>query len=96
MAGSLCLFVRYRNHFPLSNFKTKHIFGILMTLRKVSIWGALKEACFDYNFFFSNLLPPPKALPNGRPGRPKRGDEGAVPPEGDSNLADGGCFASHI
>ena len=27
--------------FPLSNIKTKHIFGILMTLRKyLKLWGA--------------------------------------------------------
>ena len=27
---SVILSVHYRNHFPLSNFKTKHIFGILV------------------------------------------------------------------
>ena len=32
--GSVILFIRYRNHFPVANFKTKHIFGILMVQRK--------------------------------------------------------------
>ena len=36
------------------------------------------------NFFF--LLPSPKAAANGRLGHPKRGAEGATPPEGERNL----------
>ena len=42
MILSVILFVRYRNHFPLSDFKTKHIFGIPMTLRKfLKPWAPL-------------------------------------------------------
>ena len=50
MALSLCLsvilFVRYiETTFPLSNFKTKHIFGILTTLRKfLKPWAPPKAA----------------------------------------------------
>ena len=37
---SVCSFA-IETLFPLSNFKTKHIFGILMTLRKfLKLWGA--------------------------------------------------------
>ena len=39
------------------------------------------------HFFF---LPLPKAAQNGRPGRPKRGAEDAVLPEGEGNPAEGG------
>ena len=62
--------------FPLFNFKTKHIFGILMTLRKF-----LK-------------LRAPKAAQNGHRRRPKRGADGAVPPEDERNPAEGEYFAS--
>ena len=48
MVRSLCPFAK-ETTFPLSNFKTKHIFGILMTLRKfVKLWGAAGAP----NFFF--------------------------------------------
>ena len=40
MALSLCPSA-IETTFPLSNFKTKHIFGILMTRRKfLKLWGA--------------------------------------------------------
>ena len=49
---SVCLSVRslLETTFPFSNFKTKHIFEILMTLRKFSkLWGACGA-----QFFFSS------------------------------------------
>ena len=51
--------------FPLSNFKTKHIFRILMTLRKfLRLWRALKGGpkapkiivCFFPQFFFLSFF----------------------------------------
>ena len=48
MVRSLCPFAK-ETTFPLSNFKTKHIFGILMTLQKfIKQWGAAGAP----NFFF--------------------------------------------
>ena len=51
--------------FPWSNFKTKHIFGILMTLLKfLKLWApqaAPKRGAEGAPNFFYFLLPPPKA-----------------------------------
>ena len=72
---SVCPFA-IETTFPLSNFKTKHIFGILMTLRKLlklwapqvpEPWGAVGSP----NFFII-LFPPPRAAQNGRPRRRRR------------------------
>ena len=105
---SVCPFA-IETTFPLSNFKTKHIFGILMTLRTfLKLWapqatpktgaeGAQNMGCHRRpKFFIFFLLPPPKAAQNGRRRHVKRGTEGAVPPEGEGNPAEGGYFREYI
>jgi len=48
----LCSFA-IETTFPLSNFKTKHIFGILMILRKyLKLWGAAGSRNFGRPKFF--------------------------------------------
>ena len=44
--------------------------------------------------YFSFTAAEGGGCPNGRRGRPNRGAEGATPPEGERNPAEGGCFAS--
>ena len=49
LGGFVRLSVRplYKPLFPLSNFKTKHIFGILITLRKfLKLWGAAANSIY--------------------------------------------------
>ena len=88
VCDSICSFA-IETTFPLSNFKTKHIFGILMTLRK----------------FLKPWAPqaPPKRDAQGvrNMGRRRRSNfffyftaaEGATSPEGEGNPTEGGCFA---
>ena len=106
---SVCPFA-IENTFPLSNFKTKHIFGILMTLRtflklrapqatpKTSAEGAWNmgrrwHPKFSFIFFFYRRR---RQRKNGHRGRPKRGAEGAVPPEGDGNPAERQIFREYM
>ena len=50
---SVCPFA-IETTFPLSNFKTKHIFGILMTLRKsLKLWGAAGTPTFSFFLSFT-------------------------------------------
>jgi len=90
----------------LSNFKTKHIFGILMILRKfLKQWAPQAppkrgaEGARNMGrrrrpkFYFLFLLQPPKAAQNGRRRCPKRGAGGAVPSEDERYPAEGGYFA---
>ena len=82
MVRSLCPFA-IETTFPLSNFKTKHIFGILMTLLKfLKQWGAVGALKFGHRrhpkFYFQFFS----------------AAEGAAPLEGERNPAEGGCFAS--
>ena len=94
---SVILSVRYRNHFQLSNFKTKHIFGILMALVKFfkfifyhrPQWGAYDAPNYYYLFFLCGFW-------NGRRRHSEGGAHGAAPPEGEGNPAEGECFASSI
>ena len=83
VCDSVCPFA-IETTFPLSNFKTKHIFGILMTLRKfLKLWAPQappKRGAEGTPFFF--LLPLLEAMVNGRRRRPKRGANSATPPEG--------------
>ena len=76
--------------FPLSNFKTKHIFGILMSLMKFQdhLGHRRRPKLFLFifyrrgrhpNFFFYLAEMPPNA---------------AFALEGKGNVAEGGCFAS--
>ena len=49
LGGFVCLLVRNRNHFPVVQFKTKHIFGIPMALRKsLKLFGALQGPYFFF------------------------------------------------
>ena len=51
---SVCSFA-IETTFPLSNFKTKHILGILMALRKVEDHlGRRRRPKFIFNFFSRN------------------------------------------
>ena len=95
---SVCLSVcscAIETTFPSSNFKTEHIFGILMTLQK--IWdhmGRHRHPIFFFNAaaqneapeapqffcsFYLSSLPPPKTAPL----------------EDEGNAAGSGCFASN-
>ena len=89
--------------FPLSNFRTKHIFGNLVALRKFYDHlgrrsrperGALNLGHLRRpKLFFSTVTP------NGAPRRPNffsRDHFGRrrAPPEGKGNTAEGGCFSS--
>ena len=58
--------------------------------------GAAGASIFIFLIFLIFVLPPPKVAANGRWKRPKRGAEGATPPEGGGNPAEGGYFASII
>ena len=104
---SVCPFA-IETTFPLSNFITKHIFGIIMTLRKfLKLWAPQappkKGAEGDPIFFFTPklfhvflLLPPAKAAVSkmGAGGAQTRAPKPRPPPEGEGNPAVGECFAS--
>ena len=58
---SVCSFA-IKTTFPLSNLKTKHIFGILMTLQKfLKLWGAKGAP-----IFFFRMPPAPRSFKNFR------------------------------
>ena len=88
LCPSVCPFA-IETTFPLSNFKTKHIFGILMTLRTfLKLWapqatpktgarGARNMGRPRRANFFFFLLPPPKAAPRAL--LPRRARE--IPPK---------------
>ena len=103
MALWFCLFVRYRNHYPVVLFQNQaHI------QNPHGMGQAFKTFAPNYSFFLS----PPKAADSAAPSwapqifvpyfllpLPKvavfqMGAEGVAPPEGERNPAEGGCFAS--
>ena len=69
---SVILSVHYRNHFPLSNFKTKHIFGILV--ERVNHLGRRRHP----NFFLLFYRRRRRRKLTPRPGRPRRPKYGAL------------------
>ena len=69
---SVILSVHYRNHFPLSNFKTKHIFGILV--ERVNHLGRRRRP----NFFLLFYRRQRRRKLTPRPGRPRRPKYGAL------------------
>ena len=77
--------------FPLSNFKTKHIFGILMErVTFLNHLGRRRRLNF-FNYFFSSFTAAEGGgCPNGRHRCPNGGAEGATPPEGEGNPDEGG------
>ena len=80
LCDSVCPFA-IETTFPLSNFKTKHIFGILMILRKfLKLWApqahSKRGAVGAQIFFFSFTAA-----------------EGTASPEGKRNPAEGWCYA---
>ena len=92
VALSVCQFA-IETTFPLSNFKTKHIFGILMTLRKfLKLWGAAGAPNL-YHITFTAAEG--GGFQNSRQRSPNGGAEGAAPPESERNPAEGGCYASN-
>ena len=72
--------------FPLFNFKNKHIFGILMALRKFlkrfrapgenPFFFPAADSAVPISFSFTTAV-------------------GGAPPEGEGNAAEGGCFPSN-
>ena len=85
MALSLCS-LAIETTFPLSNFKTKHIFGILMARVKFwvvkmavkTIWGIVGAPIFFLSFF---TVTEGCRFASGCQGHPKGGAVGAAPPE---------------
>ena len=72
--------------FPLFNFKTKHIFGILMTLRKFLKLCPLKGAPQAHQICFFSFTAAEGGWDNF--------SFTAILPEGERNPAEGWCFAS--
>ena len=101
MAVSLCvsvwLSVRYRNHFPVVRFQNQaHIWNPHGTGHVFKPFGAPKAAQI---FFFSFTAAEGGGCPNGRRRHPNGGAEGAAPPEGEGNPAEGGSsrvYTIHI
>ena len=83
--GSVILFVRYGNHFPVVHFQKQAHFRNPHGTGQDSktIWGAAGAP--NILFFFRRRR---------RQWLPKDGAEGAAPPEAEGNPAEGGCFAS--
>ena len=97
----VCLFA-IETHFPLSNFQTKHIFGILMVLQKYE--NNLGRHRLP-NFFFTAADSVPdgvlKVPSFGAADAPQfflatvsqMGTEGSAPPEDEGDAVEGSCFA---
>ena len=94
--------------FPLSNFETKHIFGILIARVKFlnpqivffyhhQRWRKLPPQfffCPNFLSYHSFTTAEGGGFQNGRWRRAAPGKRKAASPEGEGNPTEGGCFAS--
>ena len=92
MVRSLCPFA-VETTFPLSNFKTKHIFGNLMARVKFLKPFRTPQVphIFFSTFFYRRRR---RRFPKRAPEATKGGADGTAPPEGEGNPAEGECFES--